>query len=556
MRSWILWVGLLAMALLTAALAYGCGETSFGTCADNATCPSDAGALDGTTGADADMNSDGRTTTPDGEPANGDDGSVTKVDGGGDGGGCDTSAEPKDEPCVIDNAYGVFVSPNGTAGGLGTKASPLNSVDAGITLALSAADAGIRKRVYVCGGSGTYDESIAIDGSRDHVQVFGGLHCADWTYSGERTAIAPSAQGIPLSLSSLTAALFVDLEIDAADAPSMAPTGSAAPGASSIAVSVSNSSNVVMRRCTINAGQGQPGQDQTAAAAFSAAAPSGDPGKALVGGSATPNVCGNGTGTSTGGSGGGPTASGQDGNDGAPGASNKDTVALCMVSTGGGPGANGSGGGAGAGASNWAAFTATGWVPENGLAGGNGVVGQGGGGGASVDATGGGGGGGAGGCGGIGGTPGTGGGSSIAVLAYGSVLDLEQCVLSAANGGRGGNGAAGQTGQSGGGHGNVSGSTACLGGTGGAGGSGGGGGGGAGGLSAGLVWSGSTSPTVDGSTVTSSATLPAVKHVGSYGAAGQHGAGGAAATAGANPGTDGTDGQAGSGTPPAVVQIL
>ena len=495
---------------------------------------------------------------PGDEVAGGDDASVVVVvspppiaEGGPPS--CNASAEPKDAKCVIDEAYGVFVSPKGMANGAGTKASPLNSVDAGITLALSGADAGIRKRVYVCGGS--YDESIAIDASRDHVQVFGGLHCSDWSYSGEKTAIAPSAPGIPLTLSSLTDALFVDLEIDAADAPSTAPTAAGAPGASSLGVFVSGSKNVLMQRCTITAGQGQPGQDQTAVAAFSTVAPSGDPGVMLGGGHATPNVCGNGTGTSTGGSGGGPSASGQDGNDGTPGSSNKDTVALCTANTGGGPGANGSGGGAGPGASDWAAFTATGWVPKNGLAGANGVVGQGGGGGATVDTPGGGGGGGAGGCGGIGGAPGTGGGSSIAVLAYGSVLDLEQCVLSAANAGRGGNGAAGQIGQSGGDRGNGYGNKACSGGTGGAGGSGGGGGGGAGGLSAGLVWSGSTAPTVDGSPVTSNATLPAVKHLGTYGAAGQHGAGGAAVAAGANAGTDGTDGRAGTGSPPAVVQL-
>ena len=114
-----------------------------------------------------------------------------------------------------------------------------------------------------------------------------------------------------------------------------------------------------------------------------------------------------------------------------------------------------------------------------------------------------------------------------------------------------------KNGQSGGNRGNGHGKpSSCSGGTREAhGGSGGGGGGGAGGLSAGLVWSGSTAPTVEGSPVTSNATLSAVKHLGTDGAAGQHGAGGAAAAAGANAGTDGTDGKAGSGTPPAVVHL-
>src|SRR5882672_11007530 len=111
MRRWILWVGLMAAALLVAALAYGCGETSFGTCADNATCPREAGApVDGT-----DISDDG--PHPDAGPSS--DGSAPHsdaADGGGDSGPgtCILDAEPKDEPCLLDPQYGVFVSTNGT----------------------------------------------------------------------------------------------------------------------------------------------------------------------------------------------------------------------------------------------------------------------------------------------------------------------------------------------------------------------------------------------------------------------------------------------------------
>ena len=112
MRGWILWVGLMAAGLLAAALAYGCGETSFGTCADNATCPVDGGSVDGT--ASADGASDAATMHPDAGP--GDDGSTAPPTEGGavvDGtpGTCDPGMEPKDEPCLLASTYGVFVSP-------------------------------------------------------------------------------------------------------------------------------------------------------------------------------------------------------------------------------------------------------------------------------------------------------------------------------------------------------------------------------------------------------------------------------------------------------------
>jgi hypothetical protein len=551
MRSRIRGVGVVAVLPATA-LGFGCGETSFGTCADNGTCASDAGAVDGTTGADGGEPSEA-ATHPDAAPP-GDDGAVAKVDGAGGeagAGSCDVNGEPKLEPCVVDARYGVFVSPMGTSNGSGTKSSPLKSIDAALGVAVPGGGS-TPKNVYVC--AGTYAEAIGITSTRDKVRVFGGFRCSDWAYTGVLPVLAPPGPGIALTLTGLSSAVFADLEIDAQSAPSSQPSPAGVAGASSIAVFASGSSGVVMRRCTITAGQGQPGQDPTPAAEFSGPAPSGVSGRVTGGGDATPNVCSNGTGTSTGGAGGSPAAGGDNGIDGTPGASNKDTVAMCQSSTVGGVGAAGSGGGAGAGASSWAALSSTGWIPGSGQAGGNGAIGQGGGGGASVDATGGGGGGGAGGCGGAGGAAGTGGGSSIAVLAYGSTLDLEQCALSTANAGRGGNGAAGQVGQAAGSHG-IEFGNACPGGPGGAGGSGGGGGGGAGGLSVGLVWSGSVVPTVDGSSVSDSPSLPAVKHVGSYGAAGQHGAGGAAVSSGANAGTDGTDGTAGSGTPPAVLQL-
>ena len=103
MRGWILWVGLMAAALLVAAaLVYGCGETSFGTCADNGTCIPDGG-LDAAAGADDATTR--RRAAPAGQAGPGEDVNVPQKKDGGDrrrrGGprcACKTDLEPKDEP--------------------------------------------------------------------------------------------------------------------------------------------------------------------------------------------------------------------------------------------------------------------------------------------------------------------------------------------------------------------------------------------------------------------------------------------------------------------------
>ncbi len=259
MRSWMLWIGLMAAGPFMAALTYGCAEHSFGTCADNATCPVDAGPLDGTTSDDG---AEAATTHPDGGGP-GDDGSAPKEGGPvGDTGpmACNASAEPKDESCLLDTEYGVFVSTTGTATGVGTKASPLNSIAAAIALAAPEGGA-TPKRVYVC--AGTYGETLTIDSSHDKVKVYGGFTCANgvWTYTGDLPKLAPSTTGVVVTMTNLTSALFADMEIDAQSAPSTPPSTGSAPGASSIAVTVSNSSGVEFRRSKLVAGNGQPGAD-------------------------------------------------------------------------------------------------------------------------------------------------------------------------------------------------------------------------------------------------------------------------------------------------------
>ena len=63
--------------------------------------------------------------------------------------------------------------------------------------------------------------------------MYGGFECNDWAYTGPTGApatLAPSTQGVALTLTSLTSALFVDLEIDAQSAPQTQPDAGSASG--------------------------------------------------------------------------------------------------------------------------------------------------------------------------------------------------------------------------------------------------------------------------------------------------------------------------------------
>jgi hypothetical protein len=499
MRSRIRWVGLGVTPLLVGLLAYGCGQTTLGTCADNGTCVSDASTADGTTG-DGDITTD-VATIPDAKTPGNDDGrNVTNGDGADADAGpgpCILSGEPKDEPCLLDEAYGVFVSPMGTANGAGTRASPLKSIDAAISLAVP--EGGVTpKSVYAC--AGTYDETITITAARDKVRVFGGFRCLDWVYTGAVATLAPSAAGVPLTLTGLTSALFADLEIDAQSAPSTPPGTGSASGASSIAVLANGATGVVFRRTKIVAGNGQPGADGVLVPYTfpSAADLRGNAADGGAGGPAKLYACPGGLMTSGGKGGDSPAGSGDPGLP-ALGGGGGDTSAQCVANVIGGVGASPGSASNGNGASSTGSVAGSAWQPGAGAPGAVGSPGQGGGGGAGVD-PGGGGSGGAGGCGGAGGGGGGGGGASASVFSVASNLTFTSVALVSATAGNAGIGVAGQAGGSDVGNGGLPDANGgCQGGRGGTGGSGGTGGGGAGGLSAGILYKG-TAPTIDTAT--------------------------------------------------------
>ena len=93
-----------------------------------------------------------------------------------DAGMCDPTKSPSDDPCVVDEAYGVFVSPRGSDANPGTRSAPASTIGRGMDLAKAA-----RKRVYVCAGS--FAEPLVVAASRDGVNVYGALDCATWGLS-------------------------------------------------------------------------------------------------------------------------------------------------------------------------------------------------------------------------------------------------------------------------------------------------------------------------------------------------------------------------------------
>jgi hypothetical protein len=500
------------LAVVCVAALYGCGETSFGSCAENGTCSMsgvDATVPDGMVSVEAGTQEG--AVGPDGGIVDASSDALNASDG--DAFTCVTSADPSVEPCLVSNTYGVFVS-SGIVNGSGTRAAPYNTIAQGITAA-----AATSHRVFVC--AGVYNEPLVVGSALDGVAVYGGFDCTAWGYATtNRVQVAPTAPGYALELDSLTlgTALFEDMEFDAVDAEDA--------GASSIAV-FANQSAVTFRRVVMKAGNGAMGAVGAVEANYPLDAGAAEKGNSADGsiGALPQQNCQCGDGTQTTGGGGGTNGVGDgsrgrpllDGGTGFGGASGTD-----MCTSGSGTnGAGGTDGPSGLGASSIGTTAATGWAPALGALGGTAIDGQGGGGGGG-NGQGGGAGGGCGGCGGGGGAGGGGGGSSLALLSLESTIALDSCQLVAGSAGTGGIGGAGQGGQNGGYSGTPV-TPGCPGGTGGTGGGGGGGGGGAGGISAAIGYTPPAPVEVDASVTT---------QFGEAGAGGAGGAGGGANNAG------------------------
>jgi hypothetical protein len=450
-------------------------------------------------------------------------------EGGGTGGGetpCDATNTPLEDACVVDEDYGVFVSPSGDDdSGDGSRDNPYETLGKA-TEAAAASD----KRVYACATSGGYDESLSLGTEASGLEFFGGFSCDDWSYRESNQSGVTSSAPLALRIEGVSGLRIEGFEFVAADAT--------AAGGSSIGALLVDSDDIVFRRVRIEAGSGVDGANairedfdfplQSELEGNSATGSSQE-----IGGAVKSFACPDGT-TTVGGEGGDSEviSLAQDGQTGLPdhpgtGGEGGDSTLSCGMGGTGLDGANAPTTLSAPGAASNGALTATGWMPASGMTGANGLPGQGGGGGRG-SATKGGGGGGAGSCGGAGGPGGMGGGASIALAIFESGVTLESIELIAHDGGNGGNGAPGQAAQTESGFGgNGGGQGACPGGNGGIGAAGGAAGGGAGGLSVGVLWSGTIAPVLSDPIVT-------------LGSAGMKGLGG---DPGVNDGIDGVAGE-------------
>ncbi len=489
------------------------------------------------------------------------------AEGGSGDGGCDPTAEPRADACVLTESEGVFVAaaasvvaPSGDAGdgdaggndgsaaaadagagggdagvGDGSRAAPFTSIGAAL------AHLNGKSRVYVCNGD--YSEAVRVTSA---VSMFGGLTCAGgaWHWVGGTARVTTPALAAGLSSVALVVqATTGSVTIEDMSFTSGAPAGHGAGGngASSIAAQVNTTATrfvrtVLTARDASNGADGvtgvpiaDGGVDPSNYDPADARAPSNDgsaPGSITC-------VFADDAGThdmSSGGNGGDPS--------GVPEGGNGTSVPAAVFVSGVTPtNRDGAGGqlphagedgvsrSGGATATFAGVLTASGWQPTSGGAGLTGQPGQGGGGESVVIGSVPGRGGASGGCGGAGGAGGGGGGASVALAVLNASVTLQACTLTSGRGGDGGQGGAGQSGQQGG--------VVLSGGTG-LGGNGAGGSGGAGGsagVSVGILYS-------VGSVLSYNATDTVIIP----GPAGQAGAGGAAGTqtnAGGNSGMPG-----------------
>jgi hypothetical protein len=425
----------------------------------------------------------------------------------------DTNAMDVPDPLYLDSNgdgidgdrnHAIFVAnpPFGNDNNPGTEILPVATLEHAIELA-----AAQNKDVYAAAGIYMPAGTLMLSPGVSLYGLFDGT--TNWGRGGSNTTIILGAVTAVLATNIVRETHLEGFRISSASA--------SAAGQSSYGVFIANgTSNVVVRYCSIiagNGGDGQPGP-------FGVSGPGGGNGASGQGGS-----CDNGNGAGgpggvsvcgrNGGAGGngGPEGS----NNGSPGGTGAGGTPGGVGGPGGnpgGPGTAGARGNDGSNGSNSGSYSAvvnlaaSGYMPQNGLAGSAGTPGFGGGGGGGGGGQGcclcddgggnGGGGGGAGGCAGDSGKGGLGGGGSFAVFVFNAkaiVTDNNLSTGKGGNGGSGGNGGLGGDGGSGG-----FGGTICTGevgaggngGPGGRGGAGGSGSGGAGGPSIGLAYSAAT----------------------------------------------------------------
>lgn len=395
---------------------------------------------------------------------------------------CDATKSPSEDACVIDERYGIFVSPFGDdITGDGSRAHPYATLWTGITQAEAQS-----KRVYACADGGPYRTVVDLDSAANGLEMYGGFSCTDFSY---RT-FAKSRVFSPVTRA-LSVEWVYGLRIE--DFAFQAAFGSRS-GESSVAAVVQASSGVVLRRLELEAGVGMSGADGSLNAFTyeGHAELDGNDATGMAGASEKACQC-EWLLPTTGDVGGVVRAPEQHGGAGMPELGpceeRGDAATSCESDAAAQRGADAPAVAGATGATTVGTVTSDGWVPASGEDGATGPAGHGGGGGACTT-EGGGGGGGCGSCGGAGGPGGQGGGASIALLVSASVVSIADSKLITRDGGKGGDGVPGQLAQREAGLGGKGIHGGCPGGAGGLGADGAAGGGAAGGVSVGILWAG------------------------------------------------------------------
>jgi len=417
---------------------------------------------------------------------------------------------------IFENPDVIFVSSAvGSPGGDGSILNPINSINAGMTLATMQG----KSELYI-DGAAPYAESLTLQSG---LTLKGGFNSSNaWVRDLTPTLVlSPTATG----------ALGTSVSNTTVERLTISASGTTSTGASSYGVRLINPTNVIFRNSSISssgAGNGSNGSIGGHGASGSigntggngcenSSTTCGSCGRPGGGGGATNSSCGTGTAGGAGGNAGhcdcgligdpncgaqsGSPGSGTAAGSGGPRGGSGGCGSVPAAGGNAGAVANGSNGTAG---SNFGSAGTT-YTPANGGLGGPGVNGSGGGGGAgggggdvNCDSWGGGGGGGgSGGCAGTTGTGGTGAGGSFGVWVSGGSAQIIDTTITTGTGGTGGAGASGGNGGGGGIGGNGGGGEdgsvpGQNGGAGGNGGNGGHGGGGGGGPTIGIVCNGAS----------------------------------------------------------------
>lgn len=430
-----------ALRVVGCLVLLGCGSTQFVT-------------LDG--GADSDT-----------------DGNVSVIEGGSvpdAPANCDIQKLPTQDPCVIHESAGVFVSSSlGGAQGDGSRAKPFATIQAGIDAAKAT-----QRRVYVCAES--YVDPIVF---AEGVSVFGYFDCkASWTVAAKHASIATSTSPAARASNVTARTLVQALDVAAPDV--------SGPSASSIALVALGAPGLVLDDVKLHGGKGGAGADGANAVQLTDSGSKATGTDASGNYSCNPNVqftCAIGptTSTATNACAGKPNIAGGPGGTNGPGGyyvsefnslvwvwNSKATPgpggaqpANATTAKGGidgvstpDPGADGASGTNGAPGVEVGTFKPTGdYLASAGGPGTDGKPGQGGGAGAGHMANpptppsnyqnyyfwgARGGGGGAGGCPGLAAEPGGGGGASVALLAINSPMEVRSSTLDSSTGGKGG----------------------------------------------------------------------------------------------------------------------